>query len=196
MGGFANWRYNVVTGPPLPAPPQVALLGLLGVLASAAPAGGETARLVRWVRLVDALSYVLLAVEAGYNHWMGGFFNKVMYTPIVLGPLLALIHLAALGRLRLALALEAPLSAVATAAGLIGFGFHIWNVNHRSGGFGWQNVFYGAPIVAPLQLFGQGVLGLLAALLAERRFDELPRASTWELRDTHPILSRLRGTVR
>src|SRR5688572_5555669 len=34
MGGFYNWKYNVVTGPPFPAPLQVALLGLLGVTAS------------------------------------------------------------------------------------------------------------------------------------------------------------------
>ena len=72
MGGFANWRYNVVTGPPFPAPLQVALFGLLGAVASAPPAPGEAGRLVRWIRAIDAASYVLLASEAGYNHWMGG----------------------------------------------------------------------------------------------------------------------------
>jgi hypothetical protein len=164
MGGFYNWRYNAVTGPPLPAPPQVALLGLLGALASAPPARGETRRLVRWMRVVDALSYVLLMIEAGYNHWMGGYFNKVMYTPIILSPLLALTHLAALAHVRAARAVEGPLSVVATVAGLVGFGFHIWNINRRTGGFGWQNLFYGAPMVAPLQLAGQGILGLLAAV--------------------------------
>src|SRR5688572_23137624 len=33
MGGFYNWKYNVITGPPFPAPMQVALLGLLGMVA-------------------------------------------------------------------------------------------------------------------------------------------------------------------
>ena len=108
MGGFQNWKYNVVTGPPLPAPPQVALFGLLAALAAAPPRPHETRRLVRSVRAVDAASYCLLAVEAGYNHWMGGYFNKVMYTPLVLGPTLALVHVAALARMRVARAIESP----------------------------------------------------------------------------------------
>jgi hypothetical protein len=98
MGGYYNWKYNVVTGPPFPAPVQVALFGLVAALASAPPWRGETPHLLRWVRVVDALSYVALAIEAGYNHWMGGYFNKVMYVPIVLSPLLTLTHLAALVR--------------------------------------------------------------------------------------------------
>ena len=34
MGGFHNWKYNVVAGPPFLAPMQMALFGLLGVAAS------------------------------------------------------------------------------------------------------------------------------------------------------------------
>lgn len=54
MGGFDNWRYNAVTGPPLPAPPQVALLGLASVVASAPAAGDRGAarddfNLSRWI---------------------------------------------------------------------------------------------------------------------------------------------------
>jgi hypothetical protein len=61
------------------------------------------------------------------------------------------------------------LSAVAVAAGIAGFGFHLWNVSKRAGGFSWQNFFYGAPAGAPLQLSGQGVLGLLAGFFDPRR---------------------------
>src|SRR5439155_25944346 len=129
MGGFCNWKYNTVTGPPVPAPVQVALLGLLGVIASMPGSMGETRRLVRWVRLLDALSYVVFAVESGYNHWAGGYFNKIMYVPIVLSPLLALAHLASLTGLRVARAVEGPLSAVATVGGLVGFGFHVFNIS-------------------------------------------------------------------
>jgi hypothetical protein len=169
MGGFYNWKYNTVTGPPVPAPVQVALLGWIGVIASMPGSTGETRRLVRWVRLLDALSYAVFAVESGYNHWAGGYFNKVMYVPIVLSPLLALAHLATLARVRLARAVEGPLSAVATVSGLVGFGFHVFNISRRSGGFSWQNFFYGPPAVAPLQLTGQGILGLLAALFDGKR---------------------------
>jgi hypothetical protein len=184
MGGFHNWKYNVVTGPPFPAPPQVALLGLLGVVASqpatpsrregtgfpATPGSRrETEVLAQWARGVDALSYVLLGVEAGYNHWMGGYFNKVMFMPLVLSPALTLAHLGALTRLRPARAAEGPLSMLAVVAGLVGFGFHLRNIRRRSGGFNWQNLFYGPPAVAPLQLSGQGVLGLLAALFGSKK---------------------------
>ena len=174
MGGFYNWKYNVLTGPPFPAPPQVALLGLVAIAASARwPVGEgqrtETARLVSWLRLTDALSYLLLGIESGYNHWIGGYFNKVMFTPVALSPLLALVHVGAMAKLRVARSVEGPLSALAVVAGLVGFGFHIWNISKRSGGFSWQNFFYGPPVVAPLQLTGQGILGLLAALFGEKR---------------------------
>lgn len=169
MAGFRNWKYNVVTGPPLPAPPQVALFGLIGALAAAPPSTDESSRLVAAARAVNVLSYPLLAVESGYEHWKGGLFNKVMFTPLVLSPLLTVVHLGALLRLPAARAIEGPLSAVATLAGLVGFGFHLRNQRGRTGGWSWQNLFYGAPVVAPLQLTGQGMLGLLAAAFGGRR---------------------------
>jgi hypothetical protein len=168
MGGLRNWKYNVLTGPPIPAPPQVALFGLLAALASAPPQRGETAHLLRWVCSANAASALLLAVEAGYNHWLGGFYNKVMFTPLVLSPLLAATQLAALTRPRPIRPLATSLSAAAAVAGMVGFGFHLKNISARPGGFTWQNLFYGPPIVAPLQLTAQGVIGLLAAAFEER----------------------------
>jgi hypothetical protein len=169
MGGYSNWKYNVVTGPPFPAPAQVALFGLLGTMASAPSRHKERESLVAWARAVDALSYALLLVEAGYSHWVGGYFNRVMYTPILLSPLLAIVHAAAMGRVRLARTVEGPLSALATLGGLVGFAFHVRNISRRHGGFSWQNLFYGPPVVAPLQLTAQGVLGLLASVFDRRR---------------------------
>lgn len=167
MGGLHNWKYNVVTGPPIPAPPQVAIFGLLAALASAPPQRGETARLVRYLGIADAASSLLLATEAGYNHWLGGYFNKVMFTPLVLSPLLAATQLAELAHLRGVRPLTLSLSVAATFGGLVGFGFHVKNVSARPGGFSWQNFFYGPPVVAPLQLTAQGVLGLLAVAFEE-----------------------------
>jgi hypothetical protein len=167
MGGFRNWKYNAVTGPPLPAPPQVALLGLLGVAASSPPTASEPAEqdsLVRWARAINAISYALLGTEAGYNHWIGGYGNKVMYTPVVLSPMLMLAHLAVLAGVKGVRKAELALSTLAAVGGLVGFTFHLRNIRRRSGGFSWQNLFYGPPAVAPLQLSGQGILGLLAAL--------------------------------
>ena len=174
MGGFHNWKYNIVTGPPFLAPMQVALYGLLGALASKrrskslfASKHGEEEALIRSARWINSLSCVLLAIEAGYNHWTGRFFNLLMYTPVLVSPLQALIHLAALMRSRLARTFELSIAAFATLAGLIGFGFHIRNVFRRPGGLSWQNLFYGPPTVAALQMTSQGIIGLLIVLFSE-----------------------------
>jgi hypothetical protein len=174
MGGYYNWKYNIVTGPPFPAPMQVALFGLLGTLASkrvsTSPFSSnkqQEQNLIRSARWINSLSCVLLAIEAGYNHWTAKFFNPLMYTPVLVGPIQALIHFAALIRSRLARKLEMPIAAFSTIAGMIGFGFHIRNVFRRPGGLSWQNLFYGPPTVAALQMTAQGFIGLLIALFSE-----------------------------
>lgn len=178
MGGFRNWKYNVITGPPFPAPMQVALTGLLGTAAAAPPAPGEKGRLARWIHAINALAYPLLAIEAGYNHWTGGFFNKLMWVPVTLGPFLAGAHLARLAGSRLGRSLLLPFSALAAVFGMVGSGFHLRNLLRRPGGvfwtggrkgLNWQNLFYGAPLMAPLQMTAQGLLGLLVSLLEEER---------------------------
>jgi hypothetical protein len=164
MGGALNWRYNAVTGPPVPAPAQVALLGVLGAAASSHDRGGGDRWLVAQARAVNLASYALLMTEAGYSHWMGGFFNRVMWVPLLLSPVASAVHLGAMAGSGTARKVEGPISAIVAAAGLIGFAFHSRNVLTRPGGLSWQTLFYGAPVVAPLQLSSQGVLGVLTAL--------------------------------
>ena len=172
MGGFRNWKYNVVTGPPFLAPVQVTLFGLLGVVASQRVSPGilgsrhrEEVNLVRWARWINSFSYLLVGIEAGYNHWTGNYFNRLMYTPVVFNPVIALVHVGALYRSRLAQTLELPLSALAALVGLVGFNFHIGNLLGRPGHVSWQNLFYGPPIMVPLQMTAQGLMGALIALL-------------------------------
>lgn len=164
MGGLYEWRYNGLTGPPVAAPPQVAIFGLVGALGAADGARGG---LGRDLRLLGALSELLVALEAGHDHTQNYYANPVQYTPVLLAPALALAQVGAAAPRgpfrRAARRLEGPLALAAALAGLVGFGFHLKNVRGRTGGFSWQNLFYGAPIVAPLQLSGQGLLGLLAA---------------------------------
>jgi hypothetical protein len=52
--------------------------------------------------------------------------------------------------------------ALAGATGLVGFGFHAYNVGKRVGGYSFQNLFYAAPIGAPMALTLAGALGVLA----------------------------------
>ena len=175
MGGFYNWKYNVVTGPPILAPAQVALFGLLSVAASRRVSNNlpgskhsDEVSLVHTARWINALSYLLIGIEAGYNHWTGNFFNRLMYTPLLVNPVVALVHFAALWRSRLAQTLELPLSALSTLVGLVGFSFHIGNLLGRPGRLSWQNLFYGPPIMVPLQITGQGLMGVLIALFSKK----------------------------
>jgi hypothetical protein len=174
MGGFYNWKYNFVTGPPFPAPMQVALLGLLGTVASRRMSKNplesrhrDERHIIRRARWINSLSYLLVGIEAGYYHWTGNFFNRLMFTPVLLSPVLSLVHLASLWRSRLAQALELPLSVLTTLVGLVGFSFHIGNLLGRPGRLSWQNLFYGPPMMAPLQMTAQGMLGTLLALFSE-----------------------------
>ena len=175
MGGFYNWKYNVVTGPPILAPAQVALLGLLSVAASRRVSHNlpgskhsDEVSLVHTARWINSLSYLLIGIEAGYNHWTGNFFNRLMYTPLLVNPVVALVHFAALWRSRLAQTLELPLSALSTLVGLVGFTFHVRNLLGRPGRLSWQNLFYGPPIMVPLQITGQGLMGVLIALFSKK----------------------------
>ena len=175
MGGFFNWKYNIATGPPILAPAQVALFGLLGVVASRPVSKNpleakhdEEENLVRRARWINSLLYLLLGIEAGYNHWTGDFFNRLMYTPLLLNPVIALVHLASLWRSPLARALELPISLVATLVGLVGFSFHVGNMLERPGRLSWQNLFYGPPMLVPLQLTGQGLMGVLIAFFSKK----------------------------
>src|SRR5215207_2190531 len=174
MGGFYNWKYNVVTGPPILAPAQVALFGMLGVAASRrvsnSPLGSKQAdgTLIRWARWINSLSYLIIGIEAGYNHWTGNFFNRFMYTPLLVNPVVALVHFAALWRSRLARALELPLSALSMFVGLVGFSFHVGNLLSRPARLSWQNLFYGPPIMVPLQITAQGLMGVLIALFSKK----------------------------
>ena len=170
MGGFRNWRYNLMTGPPVPAPPQIALFGLIGVVAADPGEVGKSRhrqrqRLIRRLFLLDAFALLFLAAEAGYEHYKGYFANPLMFVPVLLAPLLALLHLAALVWQRPTRALRKWLSLAAMLFSVVGFGFHLYHIfRRRAGGLNLQNLFYGPPVMAPLQLFAQGAIGLLAVL--------------------------------
>jgi hypothetical protein len=152
---------------------QVALYGLVGVIASRrlsknplTSKAEDEREIIRGARRINSLSYLLLGIESGYYHWTGNFFNRLMFTPLLLSPVLALVHLASLWRSRLARALELPLSVLTTLVGIVGFSFHVGNLMGRHGRLTWQNLFYGPPMMAPLQMTSQGMLGTLLALFS------------------------------
>ncbi len=101
--------------------------------------------------------------DSGLEHYRGQFFNRAMYTPIVVSsvtlagvPARGWRHRPGSSRVR------HGVQALAGLTGLIGFGFHAYNVGKREGGYSFQNLFYSAPIGAPMALTLAGVLGVVA----------------------------------
>jgi hypothetical protein len=169
MGGYYNWRYNVMMGPPFPAPAQLGLIGAAGAAAAMGDLSDE--QLEGVTDGTNALGYLLVALFAGWSHWEGYFFNKIMFVPVTLAPLMALIHIGNLLKVRVARTLKAPLSVLSVIAGLVGMGMHIFHVVKRRGGFrnqrgkiAWRNLFYGPPLLAPLLMMAYGMIGLATAL--------------------------------
>lgn len=109
-------------------------------------------------------SAVLLAssvlADSAVEHYRGAFENRSMYVPLVTatltlgGSLFGLID----GRARHH-RMRDSIYALAAATGVAGFGFHAYNILKRPGGLSWLNLFYAAPIGAPMALTLAGVLG-------------------------------------
>ncbi|SDM29598.1 hypothetical protein SAMN05216360_101466 [Methylobacterium phyllostachyos] len=116
-------------------------------------------------RLNHASSMLAASVlfDSSLEHYRGQFFNRAMYTPIVVSSitLASSLHGAGdtdPGRSHVRHAAQA----LAGLTGLVGFGFHAYNVGKREGGYSFQNLFYAAPIGAPMALTLAGVLGVAA----------------------------------
>lgn len=110
-------------------------------------------------RAAGMLAASVLA-DSAVEHYRGSFKNKAMLTPLVVaGVTLAMsLHGTADRRPVAHRARDASyLSAAAT--GLLGTGFHIYNVTKKVGGLSWQNIFYGAPLGAPMAILLSGLLG-------------------------------------
>ena len=58
---------------------------------------------------------------------------------------------------------------LAAATGLVGLGFHAYNILKRPGRLSWLNLFYSAPIGAPMALTLSGLLGRSAERVRDTR---------------------------
>jgi hypothetical protein len=123
------------------------------------PAGAAARQLDRASALLAASALADGAVE----HYRGSFHNTAMYAP------LAVSALTLTASVREAAGSSAPLpiprnavNGSAVATGIIGTGFHIYNLIKRPGGVSWLNLFYAAPLGAPAALSLAGLLGIAA----------------------------------
>ncbi|HWX47265.1 MAG TPA: hypothetical protein VNZ61_04350 [Roseomonas sp.] len=175
---------------PPPAPPPLERLRAFG--AGAAPAG----RLTRWLGLppspaVSRASRVqaarrlnrsagLLAsavlLDSALEHHRGSFRNPAMYTPLGVSVLSLAAALHGTGDRRSGRhPFRTAVYAAAATTGLVGTGFHIYNITRRPGGFVWQNLFYGAPIGAPMAISLAGLMGSAAEHVRDDRPGRAPR---------------------
>jgi hypothetical protein len=65
--------------------------------------------------------------------------------------------------------------AAAALTGVVGTGFHVYNIGKRPGGFCWQNLFYGSPLGAPAAVALAGLLGYYSERLRDSEGGATPR---------------------
>lgn len=114
------------------------------------------------VRRIDAASAMLCAsvlADSAIEHYRGSFQNKAMYTPLGVSALTLAVSLQGGDGLPGLPVRRDLVNAAAVATGMIGTGFHLYNITKRPGGFGWLNLFYAAPFGAPAALALAGLLG-------------------------------------
>lgn len=125
-------------------------------------------------RAAGLLATSVLA-DSGMEHYRGSFQNRVMYIPLAV----AALTLAASGHGTRDDNPSAHIArdiiyALGGLTGLVGTGFHIYNVAKRPGGVSWLNLFYGAPLGAPFALVLSGLLGFTAERVRNNNTDESP----------------------
>jgi hypothetical protein len=102
-------------------------------------------------------------LDSGIEHYRGSFKNRFMFAPPAIAALTLAVSAHGTADTR-PLAHRARQAVFSTAAliGLAGTGFHLYNVLKRPGRLAWQNLFYGAPLGAPLAILLAGLLGAAA----------------------------------
>ncbi len=115
--------------------------------------------------------------DSAVEHYRGSFHNRAMYVPLASAALaLGAGLLASRDSRPQRSSVRGSMYGAAAAVGLAGLGFHAYNIIKRPGGVSWLNLFYAAPLGAPLALTLAGVLGLSA-----ERIREEPRGKTRRL---------------
>jgi hypothetical protein len=127
-------------------------------------------------RLNRAAGMLALSVltDSAVEHYRGSFENKAMITPLVVSSLTLGTSIHGTADRRRAPHLVRDFTYVlAAATGIVGTGFHFYNVTKKAEGLSWQNLFYGAPIGAPMAILLAGLLGFCS-----ERVRETPRGKT------------------
>ncbi len=114
---------------------------------------------------------IVTAAEIYFEHDKASFGNRLMWLPVVLGPVGAAAGIAGLFSERAAKTALPLASAVIVANGLQGTYLHARGIGQKPGGWAnWRyNMEMGPPLLAPLLVTMVGGMGLLASILRRER---------------------------
>ena len=114
-------------------------------------------------------------LDSAMEHYRGQFHNRAMWAPLVTSSLsiAASLH-GHTDHRHGAHRVRDLVYAAAGLVGLVGTGFHLYNVTKQVGGFSWQNVFYRAPLGAPAAMSLSGLVGFLSERLRDNRPGRAP----------------------
>jgi hypothetical protein len=153
----------------------IGVLGSLAIVAGAAAIrrrGGPRQRAIiqaaRRLNRASGLIATSTLLDSAIEHYRGSFHNKAMITPLVVSAATLAVSAHGTGDHRPgAHAVRDPVYLAAAVTGLVGTGFHIYNITKRPGGFSWQNLFYGSPLGAPAAVALSGLLGYYSERLRD-----------------------------
>jgi hypothetical protein len=131
----------------------------------------RTGRFERSLSALTAAGSLVTAAEIYFEHDRASFGNRLMWLPVVLGPVGAAAGVAGFFSERMARTALPVASAAIVANGLQGTYLHARGIGQKPGG--WRNARYnlemGPPLLAPLLVTMVGGMGLLASLLRRER---------------------------
>jgi len=168
--------------PRQPEPSHRPLLGVAAATVTAAagigwllqrawkPKGDKQQRAAQALGAGAAILCVSVALDSALEHYRGRFKDPAMFV----GPSMALLGLGAAAYIAFRPGRandKLPKIALVTvgATGLIGLGFHAYNILKRPGELDALNLFYGAPFGAPAALTLAGLYGVIAGEMLSGR---------------------------
>lgn len=130
---------------------------------SAARSSGSIVTAAQRLNRAAGMIAASVLIDSAMEHYRGDFANRAMWTPLVTSSLSIGVSLHGLAdETHGAHRVRDVIYAGAGLVGMIGTGFHIYNVTKKVGGFSWQNLFYSAPLGAPAAMSLAGLMGFLS----------------------------------
>lgn len=129
-------------------------------------------RFQRSLSLITAFSSLLSGLEVTYEHYIGSYSQRIMYTPVFLSIGLFIAGVWGVFSRKMARVVLPVVSLLSMLDGIVGFVFHVRGIHRKPGG--WRipifNIIMGPPLFAPLLFAVSGFLGVIASML--RREDD------------------------